>query len=279
MKKKILYFIILLFVNIIMIYPRYEHGGYHRYYPYYPHFHYYPLYPDYPYYFYPDYFIIESDTVFVHRMGTINLDKDLTADIKDIDEIVFRYGINGNFDRVQDKKVYFSDSGLEKVNKSILDFLNKSNIPDEYPDINNLKSYSFENDNLRFSFSNKNYYHRSFTYYTEDYYIYTLNYSLTMPYNESIKTQFDNMLTKDFKSEIDKYIDGQKKMKAAGISIFVTGFGLMGALNIASLITLAYSLNNGGVPLAVPGSSILKRNGFSNYFIIRRYSAVGSLIA
>jgi hypothetical protein len=256
MKKKFIFLIVLLFLNLILIYPRYEHGfhgsyggSYHHYYP---HFRFYPIYPYYP--DYPDYTFYDIDRIFVHNLGNVNLDKDLTSDIKDIDKIVFSFGIDGSFNRIESREVYFSDSGIEKTNKEIVEFLNKSNIPDPYPVYNILKTYSFDNDMLKLKFSDNNYYHRYFSYYSEEYYIYTLNYTLQLPYNDSIKSQFDNMLSTGFKNDIDRYIERQRHMKAAGISVFVSGFGLMCALNIASLITLGSSLNNSGVPIAVPGA-------------------------
>ena len=217
MKKKYLFLIVLLFLNIILIFPSYGHGFYGHYHHNFPHFRFYPLYPYYPGYIY------DTDRIFVHNLGNIYLDKDLTSDIKDIDKIVFRYGIDGAFNRIETKEVYFTDEGLDKTDKSIVDFLNKSNIPDPYPNINNLKTYSFEDDMLILKFSDTNDYHRIFSYYSEEYFNYTLNYSMVLPYNDSIKSQFDNMLTAGFKNDINRYIERQRKLKAAGISVFSTG--------------------------------------------------------
>ena len=260
MRKKIFCLIMILFLNLAFIYSYHGDGGYHGnggyhgfhgYEPFYPH--YWRHYRDFPFYPYPSLIFIHTHEEFFHKMGNIYLDKDLSGDTADIDKITFRYGVDGNFNRVVERNIYFTDDGGDKVSKYVTEFLQKSGIPDSFPKFDNLKSYSIENNNLKLRFSNSNYCYREGSYYPEEYYSYNLNYSLIIPYTDSLKPQFEELVSKEYKNKIDAYIKNRKNMKAAGISIFITGWGLMGLLNVASLTTLYFWKNN-ALPFVVPGA-------------------------
>jgi hypothetical protein len=248
MKRKLLFISILLFLNILYI------NSHHRYYPFYP----------YPYPYYNEIIIIHTHEVFTHRLGNIYLDKDLSDDTNSIDKIIFSFGINGAFERVQGKEILFTDNAAENIHKTLVNYLDKAAIPDKNPDFDNLSSYSFEGDKLKLKFVNNNFCKR-YNYETEDQYYYTLTYSLVVPTSDNIKSQFDELNSRKFKDEVEKFLDRQRKMKTAGISVFVTGMGLMGALNIASLVTLYHANVLKEIPLAVPGSLFLSGLGAASF--------------
>ncbi len=249
--KTIILILTVLLLNTIAVYPAFYR---HRYY-----FHHRHFYRNHFYYYhdYPEFIFIETERILVHRMGDLDLPNDLSSDINDIDSIVFSYGINSGLFKTEKKTVYFTDSGSGKVNSALVKFLAKSGVPDNYPDFDNLKSYDFEGDLLKLDFSNNNIYYNNNFYQPDEYFFYTLNYTLSMKYTDAVKSQFDKMESKEFKNEINKYIDRQRRLNAAGVSIFIAGFGLAGLLNVASLITLFYSVNYPYIPRAVPGGLFL----------------------
>ena len=254
MVKKFFLLLTFFFFKIILIN---SHGFYHPYYPDYPPFH--PYFPIHPYG--PDFIFIFSHDVVVHKMGNIYLDKDLTGDVNDVESMVFTFGVGGDFKRMEEKRIYFTDSGAEKISRYLTDYLQKTGIPDNYPKFDNLKSYSIDDGNLKLKFLNDNYCYKEDSYDPEEQYSYKLNYSFFVPYTDSVKSQFDEMLSLKFKNEVDRYIQSRINMKTAGISVFASGFCLMGLLNIASLITLYNTLVFKDVPLAVPGALFLSGVG------------------
>jgi hypothetical protein len=254
MVKKFFLLLTILFFNILLIN---SYGYYHPHYPFYPPFQ--PYYPIHPYG--PNFIFLFSHEVVVHKMGNVYLDKDLTGDANDIESLEFTFGVGADFKRAVDKKIYFTESGAEYIGKYISDFLQDTGIPDNYPKFDNLKSYSIEEGNLKLKFLNNNNCYKEGSYDPEEQYLYDLNYSFIVPYTDALKTQFDEMSSLRFKNEVDSYIQSHIKMKAAGISVFVSGMGLMGLLNIASLIVLYNTIVYNDVPMAVPGALFLSGLG------------------
>jgi hypothetical protein len=240
MKRKLLLISFLLFLNIFYT------NSHPRFYPYYP-------YP-YPYPYYNEIIIIHAREIYTHRLGNIYLDKNIEGDANDIDKITFGFGINGSFERVQEKEIIFTDNGAEKIQKTLISYLEKADIPDKFPEFDNLSSYSSEEGILKLKFVNNNFCRRYNSSDSEDQYYYTLNYSFVLPYSENVKSQFDELNGRKFRDEVDKFLDRQRKMKTAGIVTFTTGIGLFGILNVASLITLYNAMVFKDVPMIVPGS-------------------------
>jgi len=233
-----------LFLNILCL------SAYRRHHPYYPR---YPRYPHYPAIY--NYVIITTPSVYYHNLGNIFFNEPLSAEAKDIDSIVFFYGIDGSFNKYVHKIVYFTDTGEDNINRSLSNLLHQKNIPESYPKFNLLKSFVFEENNiLKMNFSNPNSYYVNNYYGPDDYYEYILNYSLFLTYSDNIKLQFDYMSGKEFNDEINTFIEKQTKIRIAGIAVFSAGFGMFGLLAISSLITLSFSNVYYSPPIVVPAT-------------------------
>jgi hypothetical protein len=206
-----------------------------------------------PYIFiHPDISIYYEETIYVHRLGNIHIDKDISADMNDLSKIVFLYGLGSSGNHEINKILFFTDAGYDRIENVIHDFLEKKDIQTGNPEFDNLKTYNLVDNDLKLTFFNPNEYVES-KYYGRDYYLYNLNYSLNVPINESVKSQFDKMTTKEFNKDINDYLAEKENLRIAGVSIFLTGLGLFGAMEMAGLITLYYS-SYYGVPIAVPAS-------------------------
>ncbi len=244
MNKKVFLLIGFLFLNIFILSAR------NHYRPYYPR---YPRYPHYPHVY--NYVIINTPSVYYHNLGNIFFNEPLSAEEKDIESIIFYYGLDGNFNKYVYKEVFFTDAGSDFITGSLSNLLRQKNIPDNYPKFNTLKSFIFEENNiLKMNFSNQNSYYVNNYYGPDDYYEYILNYSLFLTYSDNIKLQFDHMKGKEFNDEINSFIEKQTKIRIAGISVFSAGFGMFGLLAISSLITLSFTNVYNSPPIIVPAT-------------------------
>jgi hypothetical protein len=204
------------------------------------------------------YFIMT--TIYIHKFGDINYEKEIIFDENNIKKIVFSFGVDKYRNRIEEKKVYFFNNTEDMLENTFGEFLKKSKVPYDYTlKVNNFKSYTLEeNHKLKINFLNFNNVHKIFP--TDDYYLYNLNYTLINPYSDNVKPQLEEMLNDKYKDEIDTFIERQKNLKLAGISLFAVFMGMGFGLNFASLVTV-FLANGGVIPYTAPAALLFSGLG------------------
>jgi hypothetical protein len=188
------------------------------------------------------------------KHGTVSIEKPIDIGKTGIEEIVFTYSLNKKGKEITFANVLYSENAYSRIENLVVQNLNKRKIPIRKPMINIFDDATTDNKTIQLFMSNGNtvsMFGDGSKYLTGGH-LYTLKYSVIIPYSQPIYSRIHDITSGKSNAEIDKFIRTRKALRIAGISTFAAGMTSAILLHMATVIT--YFFFRDVLPIEVPMS-------------------------